>query len=127
MSTVAIVVIVVVVVLVLLGLFFVAPRIRERSRLASRTRELRSRREEAISEHREEAERRERSAQEHEQRARIAQQEAERERAEAQLRQEKATLHERGMADPELVDDEEREHFAGTSAAPDPGSERDRA
>jgi len=43
--------------------------------------------------------------------------EAQRERAEAQLRRERAALHERGMADHELVEDDGRERFADTAAA----------
>ena len=40
-------------------------------------------------------------------------------RAEAQLREEKAALPERGLADRELIDENERDHFAGTSAVAD--------
>src|SRR5207249_8386778 len=68
------------------------------------------------SEQREEADSRVRQAEVAEQRARIAKQEAQRERAEAELRQERAALHERGMADHELIEEHEREEFAGTSA-----------
>ena len=42
--------------------------------------------------------------------------EAEAERAQAELHSERAGLHERGMADHELIDDSERDRFAGTSA-----------
>ena len=59
---------------------------------------------------------RERQASEAEQKARIAAKEAEAERAQAELHQERAGLHERGMADHELIDESERERFAGTSA-----------
>ena len=55
-----------------------------------------------------------------------AEQEARRQRAEAELRQEKATLHERGMADHELIEDHERERFAGTSAVPDSDAREER-
>ena len=48
----------------------------------------------------------------------MAQQAAERERAEANLQNERATMHERGMADDELIDDNERDRFAGV-AGPD--------
>jgi multidrug resistance efflux pump len=89
---------------------------RERARVRARERELGQRRGRVIEEHRQEAEVRTSRAQEAEQRARIAQQEAERERAAAQLSQEKAGLHERGLADHELIEDDERERFAGTSA-----------
>ena len=49
----------------------------------------------------------------------MAQKEAERQRAEAELHQERATMHERGDADHELIDEHERDKFAGTSADPD--------
>ena len=49
----------------------------------------------------------------------MAEQEAQRERAAAQAREEQATLHERGLADHELISDDERDEFAGTSAVPD--------
>lgn len=116
MSVVWIVVIVVVVVLVAIGLFLLLPRFREQARIKKRERELGQRREQAVSEHRGEAERRERRAEVAEHKARIAEQEAQRERAEAQLGQERAALHERGMADHELIDEDERQRFAGTSA-----------
>ena len=124
MSTVLIVVIVVVVVLVIV-LVLLLPRMRERARLQKRERELDQRREQVVDEHREEAAGRERKAQVAEQRARVAEQEARRERAEAQLQEEKATLHEKGLADHELVGEDEREDFAGTSAVqPSEGRER---
>ena len=44
--------------------------------------------------------------------ARIAQQEAERERAEANSGEEQASMHERGLADHELIDESERDRFA---------------
>lgn len=114
----AIIVIAVAVVVILVALIFALPRTRERVRVKRREQELGRRRERAITEHHEEADTRTRRAEEAEQRARIAEQEAQRERAEAGIRQEKATLHERGMADHELVADDEREDFAGTSADP---------
>ena len=48
------------------------------------------------------------------------------ESAEAELRQEKATLHERRVADQKLIEDHERERFAGTSAVPDSGAGEER-
>lgn len=111
-----IIVIAVVVVAILLVAVWLLPRARETARIKRRERELGHRREQAITEHREVAESRSRSANEAERRARIAEQEARRERAEAQLSEEKAGLHERGMADDELVSDDERPRFAGTSA-----------
>ncbi len=116
MPTWLIIVIVVVVVAILLAAVFVLPRAREKARITRRERELGQRRDQAITEHREVAESRARRADEAEHRARIAEQEARRERAEAQLREEKAALHERGMADDELISDDERDRFAGTSA-----------
>jgi hypothetical protein len=44
--------------------------------------------------------------------AQLAQAEAEKQRAEAQMQKQRAEMHERGMADDELVADHEREHFA---------------
>jgi FtsZ-interacting cell division protein ZipA len=117
MSTVLIVVIVVVVVLVMGGLALTRqPKARERARQREAERELGQRREQAVDQHQEEAATRERQAEVAEQRARVAAQEAERERAESQLAEEKAKLHERGLADHELIDVDERQRFAGTSA-----------
>ena len=53
------------------------------------------------------------------------QREAEAERAQAELHQERAGLHEKGMADHELIDDSEREKFAGTSAMSPGTTDRD--
>ena len=47
-----------------------------------------------------------------EQKARLAQQQAEKERAEAGVMEQRAQMHERGMADDELVADDERERFS---------------
>jgi hypothetical protein len=49
----------------------------------------------------------------------MAETEAQKERAEADLREQRAQLHERGMADDELIEDHERDRFAGTSAMRD--------
>ena len=51
--------------------------------------------------------------------------EAQRERAEADLREERAKMHERGMADHELVEEHERDKFADTSAVRDEPTPRD--
>lgn len=119
MSTVLIIVIVVVVIIVIAGLVLLTrlPKARERARVQKRERELDQRRDQVVEQHRDEAASRERQAEVAEQRARVAAQEAERERAEAQLAEEKAKLHEQGLADHELIGDDERQHFAGTSAA----------
>ena len=57
-----------------------------------------------------------------EQKARLAQQAAEKERAEAGMMEQRAQMHERGMADDELVDESERDRFADVMATP---SDRD--
>jgi FtsZ-interacting cell division protein ZipA len=117
MSAVLIVVIVVVVVLVVGGLVLTRlPKARERARQREAERELGERREQVVDQQREEAAARERQAEVAEQRARVAAQEAQRERAESQLAEEKANLHERGLADHDLIDVDERQRFAGTSA-----------
>jgi len=124
MSIIAIIVIVAVVALVLGALFLV--RFGRRAKVKKRELELRRRRKRVIEEHHQEAERRERKADEAELRARIAEQEARRERAEARVREEMAARHERGMADHELVEEHERERFAGTSAVTDTEGDADR-
>jgi multidrug efflux pump subunit AcrA (membrane-fusion protein) len=116
MTTGAIIAIVVVALIVIALLAFMLPRMRAKAEVQKRERELQTRRDRAAEEQREEATARERQASEAEQRARIAQKEAEAERAQASLHAERAGLHERGMADHELIDESERERFAGTSA-----------
>jgi hypothetical protein len=123
MTTGAIIAIVVVALVVLALLAFMLPRMRRKAEVRKRERELHNRRETAAEEQRAEATARERHASEAEQRARIAQREAESERARASLHEERAGLHERGMADHELIDDSERDRFAGTSAM-SPGTDR---
>lgn len=125
MST-GVIIAIVVVVVILLAVLLALPRLRERARVRARERELGQRRDRVIEEHHEEADARMSRAQEAEQRARIAQQEAERERAAAQLNQEKAGLHERGLADHELIDEDERDKFEGTSAVQTPAQETER-
>jgi len=125
MTTGAIIAIVVVALIIIALLAFVMPRMREKARIQKRERELQQRRDRVADEHRAEADQRERQAAEAEQRARIAQREAEAERAQAELHQERAGLHERGMADDELIEDHERERFAGTSAMSDGNLEDD--
>ncbi len=116
MSTGVIIAIVVVAVIIIAALLFALSPMRERARVRRRERELQQRRERVAGEHRQEAQVREQRAAVAERRARIAESEAQRERAEAQLHEERAALHEEGLADPELVQDHERERFAGTSA-----------
>jgi FtsZ-interacting cell division protein ZipA len=119
MSTGLIIVIVVVAILLIALFAFVLPRARKQAQVRARERELGQRRERAVDEHRSEAENRRRDAEMAEQKARIAESEAQRERAEADLRDQRADMHEKGMADHELVDDSERDRFAGTSAVRD--------
>ncbi len=116
MTTGTIIAIVVAALIILALVAFFLPRTRARAKLRARERELEQRRGRVADEHRAEADARQRQATEAEQRARIAEREARAERAEAELHQERAGVHERGMADHELIDDSEREKFAGTSA-----------
>jgi FtsZ-interacting cell division protein ZipA len=116
MST-GLIIAIVVAAIVLIALFaFVLPRARRNAQVRARERELATRRERAAGEQRELADERRRGAETAEQKARIAEQEAKRERAEAELREQRAQMHEKGMADDELIDENERDRFAGTSA-----------
>ena len=127
MSTGAIIAIVVIALILLALVAFVLPRMRKNAQVRARERELGQRRERAAEEHRTEAEARRRDADMAEQRAQMAETEAKRERAEAELREQRANMHERGMADHELIDENERDKFAGTSAVQrdDPAPMRD--
>lgn len=118
MST-GLIIAIVVVALILLAILFFIPRMKRKAQMQKRERELANRRDAVATEHREVASSREREAEQAERQARLAQKEAERQRAEAELHQERATMHERGDADHELIEDHEREKFAGTSADPD--------
>jgi FtsZ-interacting cell division protein ZipA len=119
MST-GLIIAIVIVAIVLIALFaFVLPRARRTAQVRARERELEQRRERAAGEQREVADDRRRGAEMAEQKARMAEQEAKRERAEAELGEQRAQMHERGMADDELIDDGERDKFAGTSAMRD--------
>jgi FtsZ-interacting cell division protein ZipA len=126
MST-GLIIAIVVVALILIALFaFVLPRARKTAQVKKRERELEQRREGRAEEHRAEAAERRSEAEMAEQRARMAQTEAQRERAEAEMREQRAQMHERGMADDELIDESERDKFAGTSAMRDePAPTRD--
>jgi len=103
---------------ILLALLVMLPRMRASARRKQAERELAQRRETVADEHRSAAREREQRAEIAEQKARMAQQAAERERAEAGLMQERATMHERGMADHELVDEGERDRFADVMSTP---------
>ena len=112
MSTGLIIAIIVAVLIILAILFFVLPRARRQAQVKKRERELGQRREAVATEHRETAGARQREAEAAQQRARMAQAEAEKQRAEASMHAERADMHERGLADDELVEDHERDHFA---------------
>jgi FtsZ-interacting cell division protein ZipA len=112
MST-GLIIAIVVVALLLIALFaFVLPRARRKAEVRARERELGQRREQVAEHHREQASTREREADMADRKAQLAQAEAEKQRAEAQMEQQRADMHDRGMADDELVADHEREHFA---------------
>jgi hypothetical protein len=119
MSTGAIIAIVVVA-LIILALLVLLPRMRGAAEQKKAQRELQSRRENVAGEHREAAAAGESRAEVAERKARIAEREAQRDRAEAKAQQERAELHERGLADDELIDDSERDRFAGVTG-PDSG------
>lgn len=111
MST-GLIVLIVVVALIVIGLLVLLPRMRAASERKKAERELVQRRETVAGEHREAAREREQRAEMAEQKARLAQQQAEKERAEAGMMEERAQMHERGMADDQLVEDHERERFS---------------
>jgi FtsZ-interacting cell division protein ZipA len=119
MST-GLIIAIVVIALILIALFaFILPRARRDAEVKKRERELEQRREHRAEEHRVEAAERRNQAEMAEQRARMAETEAQKERAEAEMREQRAQMHERGMADDELIDENERDRFAGTSAMRD--------
>jgi len=117
MST-GLIVVIVVAAIILLALLVMLPRMRASAQRQKAERELNQRRETVAGEHRSAARDREQRAEMAEQKARIAQQTAEKERAEAGLMEERASMHERGMADHELVDDSERDKFADVMSTP---------
>ena len=104
MST-GLIVLIVVVAIIIIALLVMLPRMRAAADRKKAERELHSRREAVAGEHREAAAQRESRAEQAEQKARMAQQAAERERAEANMQKERASMHERGMADDELIDE----------------------
>jgi Tfp pilus assembly protein PilO len=126
MSTTLIVVIVVAAVILLALLALLLPRMRDRAHQRKAERELQSRRSAAAEEHRGIAAERESRAEIAEQQARMAEQAAQRERAEANLQAERAEMHERGMADRELIDESERDKFEGVAERDERRFDRDR-
>jgi hypothetical protein len=120
MST-GLIIAIIVVALILIALAVMLPRMRETARRKQAERELDNRRQAVAGEHRSEAAQRQEQADRAEQKARMAQQAAERERAEASLQNERADMHERGLADDQLIEDHERDRFAdvaNTGTAP---------
>jgi type II secretory pathway pseudopilin PulG len=117
MST-GLIIAIVVVALILIALAVMLPRMRTTARRKQAERELHNRRQAVASEHRSEAAQRQEQADIAEQKARMAQQAAERERAEASISNERAEMHERGLADDELIDDHERDRFADVANPP---------
>jgi biopolymer transport protein ExbB/TolQ len=124
MST-GLIIAIVVVALILIAVFaFVLPRMRRTAQVKARERELGQRREQVAEHHRAEAGTREREADMAERKAQLAQAEAEKQRAQAQMDKQRADMHERGMADDELVADHERDHFAPAMNDEPAGAER---
>jgi hypothetical protein len=120
MST-GLIIAIIVVALILIALAVMLPRMRATARRKQAERELHNRRQAVAGEHRSEAAQRQEQADIADQKARMAQQAAERERAEANIANERADMHERGLADDQLIDDHERDRFAdvaNTGGAP---------
>jgi septal ring factor EnvC (AmiA/AmiB activator) len=118
MST-GVIIAIIVVVLILLALLLLLPRMRAKANEKKAQRELESRRERVATEHRETASVRATEADRAEQEAEIAQQKARAQRAEAEQHESEAKLHEQGLADDKLVEDHERDRFAGVSGGVD--------
>ncbi len=114
MST-GLIIAIVIVVLILIALLVMLPRMRAKAEERKAAKELESRRERVATEHREEASTRSSRAERAEQEAALAQKNAEVERAQAQRHEQEAQLHERGMADDKLIEDDERDRFDGVS------------
>ena len=110
MST-GLIIAIVVVVLILVALLFLLPRMRAKTQERKARRELESRRDQVATEHRETASSRASEAE----RAEQAAQRARAQRAEADHHEAQAKMHDRGLADDQLVEDHERERFAGVS------------
>ena len=110
MST-GLIVAIIIVALIVIGLLVLMPRLRAKAAEKKAQRELESRRERVATEHREAASTRTTAADRAEQEAAIAQQNAQRERAEAERLEQEAQMHERGLADDKLIEDDERDRF----------------
>jgi type II secretory pathway pseudopilin PulG len=124
MST-GLIIAIVVVALILVGLLVLMPRMRAKAEERKAAKELGSRRERVATEHRDEASTRTSRAEQAEQEAAIAQKNAQVERAQAERLEEEAQLHERGLADHKLIDDDERDRFDGVSGGTATAGDRD--
>jgi FtsZ-interacting cell division protein ZipA len=124
MST-GLIIAIVVAAIIIIALLVMLPRIRASARRKQAERELHSRRQTVAEEHRSAAAERENRAELAEQKARMAEQAAQRERAEAGLQSERADMHERGMADHELIDESERDRFQDVANTPGDPVDRD--
>ena len=116
MST-GLIIAIVIVVLLIVALLVLLPRMRAKAGEKKAERELGRRRERVATENRDQAGERSRQAEQAEQKATMAQQSAERERAEARRLETEADMHDRGLADDELIEDHERDRLgpvAGT-------------
>jgi uncharacterized membrane protein YhiD involved in acid resistance len=125
MST-GLVIAIVIVVLLIVAVLVLMPRMRAKAGEKQAERELGRRRERVATENRDQAGERSRQADQAEQKAAIAQQTAERERAEARRLETEADMHDRGLADDQLVEDHERDRL-GPVAGPGVDTDRDEA
>ena len=114
MST-GVIIAIVVMVLLLIGLLVLMPRMRGKAQERKAQKELEGRRDRVATENREAASTRATEAEKAEQQAVVAQQKAKAERAEAERLESEAQLHERGLADDQLVEDHERDRFQGVA------------
>ena len=114
MST-ALIVAIVVIVLILIALLVLLPRMRAQAEERKATKELESRRDRVATENREVASTRASEAEKAEQQAVVAQHEAKAQRADAERLEAEAQLHERGLADDQLIEDHERDRFSGVA------------
>jgi hypothetical protein len=116
MST-GLIIAIVVIVLILIALLVMLPRMRAKAEERKAQKELESRRERVATENREVASTRASEADKAEQQAVVAQQEAKAQRAEAEKLEAEAQMHERGLADDQLIEDHERDRFGNVAGA----------
>lgn len=114
MST-GLIIAIVVVVLILIALLVLLPRMRAQAQERKAQKELDSRRDRVATENREAASTRASEAEKAEQQAVVAQQNAKSQRAESERLEAEAQMHERGLADDQLIEDHERDRFDNVS------------